>query len=233
MAIVRTDIPITSEANEQYIKALVSTYPFLRTEVLTTTAFQRPISTLVAGGGPRKVIFSASHHANEWITSLVLLQFAEELAEAIQAGKEFYGKNAKDLAEQVTIYMVPMVDPDGVDLVVGSIEPGDIQYDLAERLAKDYPTIPFPEGWKANLPFPDDVVGEHRFPVQNEAAALLEVAELTVRHAHLSADDALDEPSVVLGRYGIGQRAHDFVNSFACIISSFGRAVQGRMRENA
>ena len=151
MAIVRTDIPITSEANEQYIKALVSTYPFLRTEVLTTTAFQRPVSTLVAGNGPRKVIFSASHHANEWITSLVLLQFAEELANAIQAGKEIYGKNAKDLAEQVTIYMVPMVDPDGVDLVVGAIEPGDIQYDLAERLAKDYPTIPFPEGWKANL----------------------------------------------------------------------------------
>ena len=151
MAIVRTDIPITSEANEQYIKALVSTYPFLRTEVLTTTAFQRPISTLVAGSGPRKVIFSASHHANEWITSLVLLQFAEELADAIQTGKEIYGKNAKDMAEQVTIYMVPMVDPDGVDLVVGAIEPGDIQYDLAERLAKDYPTIPFPEGWKANL----------------------------------------------------------------------------------
>lgn len=151
MAIVRTDIPITSEANEQYIKALVSTYPFLRTEVLTTTAFQRPVSTLVAGNGPRKVIFSASHHANEWITSLVLLQFAEELADAIQTGKEIYGKNAKDLAEQVTIYMVPMVDPDGVDLVVGAIEPGDIQYDLAERLARDYPTIPFPEGWKANL----------------------------------------------------------------------------------
>ena len=151
MAIVRTDIPITSQANAQYIKALVSTYPFLRTELLTTTAFQRPISTLVVGNGPRKVIFSASHHANEWITSLVLLQFAEELADAIQAGKEIHGKNAKDLAEQVTIYMVPMVDPDGVDLVVGAIEPGDIQYDLVERLAKDYPTIPFPEGWKANL----------------------------------------------------------------------------------
>ena len=151
MAIVRTDIPITSAANQQYIGALVSTYPFLRTEVLTTTAFQRPISTLVAGNGPRKVIFSAAHHANEWITSLVLLRFAEELAEAIQNGGEIYGQDAKALAEAVTIYMVPMVDPDGVDLVVGAIEPGDIQYDLAERLARDYPTIPFPEGWKANL----------------------------------------------------------------------------------
>ena len=151
MAIVQTGIPITSQANEQYIRALVSTYPFLRTEVLTNTAFQRPVSTLVAGNGPRKVIFSASHHANEWITSLVLLKFAEELAEAIRSGGQIYGRNARELAEQVTIYMVPMVDPDGVDLVTGAIGPGDIQYDLAERLARDYPTIPFPDGWKANL----------------------------------------------------------------------------------
>lgn len=151
MAIVRTDIPITSNANEQYIGALVSAYPFLRTEVLTNTAFQRPVSTLVAGNGPRKVIFSASHHANEWITSLVLLKFAEELAEAIRSDGEIFGRNARELAEAVTIYMVPMVDPDGVDLVTGAIRPGDIQYDLAKRLAQDYPSIPFPDGWKANL----------------------------------------------------------------------------------
>ena len=151
MAIVRTDIPITSEANEQYIRALIRTYPFLRTEVLTNTAFQRPVSTLVAGNGPRKVIFSASHHANEWITSLVLLKFAEELAQAIQDGSEIYGRNARELADAVTIYMVPMVDPDGVDLVTGAIGPGDIAYDMAKRLAQNYPTIPFPDGWKANL----------------------------------------------------------------------------------
>ena len=151
MAIVRTDIPITSEANEAYVRALVRTYPFLRTEVLTNTAFQRPVSTLVAGNGPRKVIFSASHHANEWITSLVLLNVAEELAQAIQDGREIYGRNARELAGAVTIYMVPMVDPDGVDLVTGAIGPGDISYDMAKRLAQNYPTIPFPDGWKANL----------------------------------------------------------------------------------
>ena len=151
MAIVQTDVPITSAANERMIGQLLSAYPFLRTEVLATTAFQRPISTLVVGHGPRKVIFSAAHHANEWITSLVLLKFAEELAQAIADGGEVYGRDARELAEQVTIYMVHMVDPDGVDLVTGAITEGNIQYDLARRLAADYPTIPFPDGWKANL----------------------------------------------------------------------------------
>lgn len=151
MAIVQTDVPTTSAVNERTIRQLVGTYPFLRAETLATTAFQRPISTLVVGNGPRKVIFSAAHHANEWITAPILLRFAEELAEAIKTGGEIYGRAARELSEDVTIYMIPMVDPDGVDLVTGAILPGDIQYDLAQRLAQDYPAIPFPDGWKANL----------------------------------------------------------------------------------
>ena len=147
MPIVRTDVPITSALNDSYIQQILAAYPFCRSEVLTSTAFQRPIRTLVIGNGPRKVIFSASHHANEWITSLVLLKFAEDLALGIQNGEEL----ALQISNSATIYMVPMVDPDGVDLVVGAIGPGDIQYDLAQRLAQDYPTIPFPDGWKANL----------------------------------------------------------------------------------
>ena len=151
MPIVNTGVPITAESCNQMILDIVARYPFCRTEVLTRTAFQRPLRTLVIGNGPRKVIYSAAHHANEWITSLVLLKFAEELAEAIQSGSRIFDTPAADIAEAATVYMVPMVDPDGVDLVVGAIQPGNIQFDLAQRLSRDYPTIPFPEGWKANL----------------------------------------------------------------------------------
>lgn len=151
MAIVNTSVPITSASCENMILQLTEAYPFCRSEVLTRTAFQRPVRTLVIGNGPRKVIYSAAHHANEWITSLVLLKFAEELAQAIQSGGAIFGKDAQTIRETATIYMVPMVDPDGVDLVVGAITEGNIQYDLARRLAQNYPTIPFPDGWKANL----------------------------------------------------------------------------------
>ena len=151
MPIVDTTVPITAESCNRMIEEIVRTYPFCRSEVLATTAFQRSIRTLVIGKGPRKVIFSAAHHANEWITALVLLKYAEDLAQAIEEDGEIFGRKARAIADAVTIYMVPMVDPDGVDLVVGAIEPGEIQYDLAKRLAQDYPTIPFPNGWKANL----------------------------------------------------------------------------------
>ena len=151
MAIVKTDVPQTSELCDRTILELVKTYPFLRTELLTETAFGRKIRTLVIGTGKRKVIYSAAHHANEWITAPVLLKFAEELAEAIQNDGEIFGVAAKKLAADVTIYMVPMVDPDGVDLVTGAIKAGEGQYETARAMAEFYPRIPFPEGWKANL----------------------------------------------------------------------------------
>ena len=151
MAIVNTAVPITSASCEEMIRQLTQTYPFIRSELLTATAFQRPIRTLVIGNGGRKVLFTAAHHANEWITALVLLKFAEELAEAIRNDTEIFGVPARLIDENVTIHMIPMVDPEGVDLVTGAIEPGTVQYAIAQKLADNYPNIPFPDGWKANL----------------------------------------------------------------------------------
>ncbi len=151
MPIVNTTVPITAVDCDQMIRQLAQSYPFCRTELLTTTAFGRPLRTLVIGNGPRKVIYSAAHHANEWITSLVLLKFGEEYAQAIAAGTVLGGQDARALAEKATIYLVPMVDPDGVDLVVGAIAPGSVEYAIAQNLADNYPAIPFPDGWKANL----------------------------------------------------------------------------------
>ena len=151
MPIVNTEIPITAESCDRMIRELAEAYPFCRTEVLISTAFQRPIRTLVLGTGPRQVLYSAAHHANEWITALVLLKFAEDFAAAIASGGKIHDRDARILAQRSTIHLVPMVNPDGVDLVTGAIGPGDIQYDLARRLGENYPAIPFPNGWKANL----------------------------------------------------------------------------------
>lgn len=151
MAIVKTDIPTTAQVCDEAIQALVAKYPFCRSELLALTAFNRPIRTLVIGSGPRKVLYTAAHHANEWITAPVILKFVEEFAQALESGGQIGGTDAKALADAVTVYTVPMVNPDGVDLVTGAIRPGQLQYEGAAILAANYPDIPFPDGWKANL----------------------------------------------------------------------------------
>ena len=151
MAIVKTDVPMTYALCEKTILELVGEYPFCRTEVLTQTDFGRDVPALVIGRGERKVIFSGAHHANEWITATVLLKFAEDLARAIAGGGELYGIPGELFDRYAAVHIVPMVNPDGVDLVTGAIEPGSREYAAAEKLAGNYPQIPFPDGWKANL----------------------------------------------------------------------------------
>ena len=151
MPIVNTDAPITSARNESLIQQLTEIYPAIRQETIGKTAFGRPISAMVIGSGPRKVLYTAAHHANEWITAYILLKFAEDLAAALENSGRVYGVSAKNIAAAATIYLVPLVDPDGVDLVTGQIVPGSLEYAIARGLADNYPTIPFPDGWKANL----------------------------------------------------------------------------------
>ena len=151
MAIVPTNEPMTSQLAVQTVERLAQEYPFIRTELLATTAFGRPIWAMAIGTGPRRVIYSAAYHANEWITSPVLLKFAEDYAQAIREDGSIFDRPARALATSATVYIVPMVNPDGVDLVTGVLQPGDEQYERALGFARNYTNIPFPEGWKANL----------------------------------------------------------------------------------
>ena len=151
MSILQTDIPTTSEVCEKTLQRLAEVYPFLKTAVLTTTAFGRPLYAVKIGEGSRRVLFSAAHHANEWITATLLLNFLEELAEAFQRKQKIYGVDAGTILKYSTLHLVPMVDPDGVDLVTGAIRPRTPEYNIARQIAGVFPDIPFPDGWKANL----------------------------------------------------------------------------------
>ena len=142
---------MTSALSNQFMEQLLEAYPFIRRQTLTETAFGRPVRALIIGDGPRQVLFTAAHHANEWLTATVLLKFAEDLARAIASGGNIWGVPAENIRRLVTVHLIPLVNPDGVDLVTGAIQPGSEEYDLALSLSRNYPQIPFPDGWKANL----------------------------------------------------------------------------------
>ena len=151
MAIVKTDVPMTYALCTQSIRELAETYPDFRVTELTQTAFGRSVWAVEIGTGQRHVLYSAAHHANEWITTPVLLKFLEQLAQAAQSGGTVFGVPAETLLTYTTFHMVPMVNPDGVDLVTDALPTDTYPYQKAEELSRFYPEIPFPDGWKANL----------------------------------------------------------------------------------
>lgn len=79
------------------------------------------------------------------------MKFVETLAKAYVDDTYIYGYLARNILKEASIYIVPMVNPDGVDLV-NNVFPEDSDiYKNAKKIADNYPNIPFPSGWKANI----------------------------------------------------------------------------------
>lgn len=150
-SVVPTNIPYTSTLLGLVTEGLLARYPFMGGGVLGQSVMGTNLPYLVMGSGPASVFYNAAHHANEWITTPVLLKYLEEYAQAYATGSRVYGTPASILFRSTTLYMAPMVNPDGVDLVTGAIPTTSPRYREARRYASRYPAVPFPQGWKANI----------------------------------------------------------------------------------
>ncbi|MBQ2770432.1 MAG: peptidoglycan-binding protein [Clostridia bacterium] len=126
-------------------------YPFILLNNEGSSVMGRRLISARIGEGSNEVFYNASHHANEWITTPVLLKFLEEYAEAYSNHEMIADVPAKTAFENTTLYVMPLVNPDGVDLVTGMLADTDSYYLQAQALSSFYPNIPFPSGWKANI----------------------------------------------------------------------------------
>ncbi len=126
-------------------------YPFISLSTAGTSVMGQNLYYLTIGNGENEVFYNASHHANEWITTPILLKFLEDYAESFVNGGEIQGYSAVSLYQNTTLYLMPLVNPDGVNLVTGELPPDSPYYREAQRIAQNYPQIPFPDGWKANI----------------------------------------------------------------------------------
>ena len=100
---------------------LSDTYPFLTLSYIGTSILDRAIPILHIGTGKRRVLYVGAHHGMEWITSLILTQFLEELCEMIKSQSRICGIYPCDLLEGYTLSIIPMLNPDGVEYQIHGI----------------------------------------------------------------------------------------------------------------
>lgn len=124
--VTAVEVPYTSLLTAAVIDGLRVRYPFLKSGEIGKSVMGKPIWYLEIGNGEKEVFYNASFHANESITTPVLLRFAEEYAQAYERRMALYGVPAAELFEEYRLFLVPLVNPDGVDLVNGRLQTAGI-----------------------------------------------------------------------------------------------------------
>lgn len=147
--VVTLDVAPTYEIVQRQIQGLKARYPFLETGSIGKSVMGRELYYIRLGTGSREVSYNASHHANESITTPVLMKFAENYAKTYTAGGSIQGYNIRELFNLTSIYLIPLVNPDGVDLVAYWPNYDDPAFINAARLNRT--GLPLPSVWKANI----------------------------------------------------------------------------------
>ena len=118
-ALVPTNVQYSYVLLTLLTEGLAVRYPFLKTGSFGQSVTGKNLVYIRIGTGAKEVFYNAAHHANEWLTTPVLLKFTEEYADAFSQGGSIGGEAANTLFTNYSLYLAPMVDPDGVDLVTG------------------------------------------------------------------------------------------------------------------
>lgn len=127
------------------IQKLQKRYDF-GVEMIGTTFEGREIPMIVLGEGPKKALLVGAHHGREYITSAYLMRSLELLLGISARSTVVQGMETGLLLHQKRLYIVPMLNPDGVNISIYG--PDAAQY--PGRIRKMRLIGPTYETWKSN-----------------------------------------------------------------------------------
>ncbi len=142
--VVLPALPV-EKTREEFAARLCRRYPFLSRMTVGRSVLGREIWGLKLGGGEEAVLYAGAFHAQEWLTALVLLRFAERLCQALDCGAELSGIDCRKALLGRGIVIVPCVNPDGVEIALtGAQAAGDLADEVLKISGGDL------SSWNAN-----------------------------------------------------------------------------------
>ncbi|MGZ7441311.1 M14 family metallopeptidase [Paenibacillus sp. TH7-28] len=140
--------PYNYAALRSDLNRLMDLYPFLGYRNIGHSVMGKPLPELRIGKGNKRVHANGAFHANEWITTPVLIKFLNHYSLALTNNTGIRGLQMWPYYEAATLSVVPMVNPDGVDLVINGL-PEQEPY-RSDVLSYNNGSTDF-QGWKANI----------------------------------------------------------------------------------
>jgi g-D-glutamyl-meso-diaminopimelate peptidase len=147
--VVFTDIDYTYEIMERDLQGLKARYPFIEIGTVGRSVLGKNLYYIRLGRGPTEVFYNGAHHSLEWITAPLLMKFIENFSRAYATGSRIRGYDVRSIWNQSSIYIVPMVNPDGVNLVLEGLKSQNPYYQ--QLLQWNDTGQPFSRVWNANI----------------------------------------------------------------------------------
>ncbi len=139
--------PTDYRAMMEYLDILCQKYPFVSVSFIGTSILGKSIPIIHIGNeNAPAVLYVGAHHGMEWITSSLLLNFADDFCRLSESGISVFGIYPRALSKARQIKIVPMLNPDGVELQINGIRGNN---PLRERLLTMNPKNDF-SSWQAN-----------------------------------------------------------------------------------
>lgn len=110
----------TMLANAEQLKQM---YPeLIETSSIGKSVENRDLLLIKFGRGTNKIFVCGAHHAREYITTTYLMYAIDRYAYAYKNNTLWGNYSPKAILDEVTFYIVPMINPDGVNLVLNGVD---------------------------------------------------------------------------------------------------------------
>lgn len=147
-AIVNPYVRYTWDQMMAEAQRLRETYPeWIALDSAGASVEGRDLLVIRLGKGDRKILLCGAHHAREYISSSYLMKMVEVYADKAAKGELLGDFNPRELLNRVTMVVVPMVNPDGVNLVNNGLQAVSDQEVVAAMVMVN----PSYRHWKANI----------------------------------------------------------------------------------
>jgi g-D-glutamyl-meso-diaminopimelate peptidase len=116
--IVDTKKPYDFKSFQKEMENLKELYPFIRLRSIGESVLGLKLYEIKIGKGNKRIHINGSFHANEWITTAIIMTFLNDYLLSLTNMSRLKGFYTAPLYFETTLSIVPMVNPDGVNLVL-------------------------------------------------------------------------------------------------------------------
>lgn len=115
LKIVKNEI-LTYSVCENIVKELSIKYESLKITTCGKSLLGKELFAFVIGEGNENIVYVGGTHGIEWLTSLLLLKFTENLAIAYENEKTISGFNVREILKNKKLIIIPELNPDGIEI---------------------------------------------------------------------------------------------------------------------